>query len=523
MLRTLSPLIAIACASGLCAQNMTERATVAWGGEFNTDKDGAFDAVIGSTATHVYLALYRKKELFIEKMDFSLAVVYKKLVPLEIGKDDHELEKVVVFGDRILVFTTSYDGKANTNGLFLRIFSAEDMVQQGAMQRLASIDAESKRDKGGFEISFSPDEKIVLVSQNVPYEKDTKERFDLKIFDMNMALMWQREVELPYLDSEFGVQDLRVDNDGSVIMVGNKYAEKREARELRKDGKATYTYHLLVYRSGTGSPSDHAIEVADKFLQDLTLSLGDDGDILCGGFFSNKGTFSIRGTFFLKLDRTTKAIIHESYKEFDNDFITKYMTEKEERKATKQAERHGEDMELVDFELREIVRSTDGGAVMIGEQYDYYVTHTSYMNANGTTSYTTSYHYVYNDIIAVSIDPDGNIAWAVKVPKRQHTVNDRGFYSSFGMTVKGERIYLVFNDNGKNLFLPPAIRWNGPIWAGKSPSSPWPPSISRAPRTGRPCLHPTSAMRSPHPGGASNWRMTACSSSLRESGNTVSG
>ena len=58
-----------------------------------------------------------------------------------------------MFGEReILVFTTCYDKKTKTNGLFLRTFNTEDMAAQAAMQRLGSVDAESKRDKGGFEM-----------------------------------------------------------------------------------------------------------------------------------------------------------------------------------------------------------------------------------------------------------------------------------------------------------------------------------------------------------------------------------
>jgi hypothetical protein len=53
------------------------------------------------------------------------------------------------------------------------------------------------------------------------------------------------------------------------------------------------------------------------------------------------------------------------------------------------------------------------------------------------------------------VDPEGNIDWAVKVPKRQHTTNDGGYYSSFAMHVTEDNIYLLFNDNGKNLFLLP--------------------------------------------------------------------
>jgi hypothetical protein len=74
-------------------------------------------------------------------------------------------------------------------------------------------------------------------------------------------------------------------------------------------------------------------------------------------------------------------------------------------------------------------------------------------DAQGRTTTRTIYHYIYNDIIAISTDPQGNIDWAVKIPKRQHTTNDGGYYSSYAMAVKGDKLYFVFNDNGKNLFL----------------------------------------------------------------------
>ncbi|MDQ3101382.1 MAG: hypothetical protein M3R08_08340, partial [Bacteroidota bacterium] len=418
-------------------------------------KDGSFDHVFGRTDEHIYMIMGQKKEMFVQKMDINNKKVYQKLLPMEIDKDDHTLERAEVFGDRILVFTTFYDKKERSNQLYLRVFDEVDMKPQGRLQRIATITGESKRDRGNFDLETSPDEKSILISQQLPSEKGSKEKFKLMVYDQAMTPSWEQEITLPYLDEEFMVKNMRIANDGSVIVMGIKYAEKKEARELRKDVKPSYEYHLLTYDSDGGTPEDHSLQVADKFLQDLTLNIGDEGDILAGGFYGLKGTSSIHGVYFMRLDRKTKAILHSNFKEFEKDFITAYMTEKEEKKATKKAEKKDEELEMVNYDLDDIIRRDDGGAVMVGEQYQFYVTTHTSTDSNGRTTTRTVYHYVYNDIIVVNIDPSGNIEWAAKVPKRQHTTNDGGYYSSYAMAVKDNMIYLVFNDNGKNLFIQP--------------------------------------------------------------------
>ena len=434
-------------------QSKTDRAAVKWGPELSDKTDGVFSQVVGYNDEHVYMLMRVKKEVFLQKMNSSHKSIYKKLIPFKIGKEEHSSEGVVVLTDRILVFSSFMDKKTKTNTLYMRVFNESNMAPMGKMQKMASFDVEKKRNTGSFSVTISPNEKVVLVYLNLPFEKDDNERFSLKVYDMEMSPMWDREVSLPYLDSEFGVQSLRVTDDGSVVMVGTKYAEKREAKELKKDGKSSYVYHLLVYKSSGDEPGDYPINVEDKFLQDLTLNIGSEGDILCGGLYGKKGTFTTAGTFFLNIDRETKQLKHSSFKEFDRDFITAYMTEKEEAKATKKAARKGEDLEMYNFELRDIIRREDGGAVMIAEQYYMYAVTTCTTNSNGGQTCRTTYHYIYNDIIVVNVDPEGNIEWASKIPKRQHSVNDGGYYSSYAVSVKGDNIYLLFNDNGKNLFL----------------------------------------------------------------------
>ena len=51
----------------------------------------------------------------------------------------------------------------------------------------------------------------------------------------------------------------------------------------------------------------------------------------------------------------------------------------------------------------------------------------------------------------VNINARGEIDWAVKVSKRQMSVDDGGFYSSYAMAINKDKIHFVYNDCPENL------------------------------------------------------------------------
>ncbi|MBK9176002.1 MAG: hypothetical protein IPM46_06605 [Flavobacteriales bacterium] len=449
------------------AQPKTQRATVAWGPDLNERETGEFNRVFSQSADAVYMILNRKKELLVQKMNGALQSQYSKVLSLEWDKKDLELEDLTLVGDRILAFASFHDKKEHQRTLCMRTFGESNMSPEGSWTKLVQFDSR-KASSGSFGVEVSPNRKHVLVYINLPYEKDAPEKFKLHVFSASMTPEWDREITLPYTDKEFRFEDYRVDNKGDALLIGVKYAEKREAREKKRAGKSHYDYHILTY-SGSGSDQDHTIKAGDRFLQDLTLSLDTgNAEILCGGFYGVKGESKVRGAFFLSLDPVTKAVKHESYKAFTDDFITQYMTAKEESKAKKKAERKDEELELYEYELSDIVRRDDGGAVLVGEQVYTYTTTTCYTTQGGGQQCTTTFHYIYNDIIVVNIDPKGDIQWATTIPKRQHTANDGGFFSSYGLAVKGSNLYFVYNDNGENLFLSAGDKFKRTDFQGKS-------------------------------------------------------
>jgi hypothetical protein len=183
----------------------------------------------------------------------------------------------------------------------------------------------------------------------------------------------------------------------------------------------------------------------------MQIAINDERDIICGGFYSEKGTFSIKGSYFLKIDGQTQEIKAKSFKEFGIDFITQHMTQRQEKKAKKKAAK-GKNIELYEYDLDNIILRDDGGAYLIGEQFFVKVVTRTTTGSNGHTSTSTTTYYYFNDILVINMSPSGEIEWTEKIPKRQRTTNDGGFFSSYALSVVKDKLYFVFNDHPKNLF-----------------------------------------------------------------------
>lgn len=435
------------------AQTKTDKAEVRWGAPRVQKTDGSFSHVAHEKDGNIYVIVNRKDGSWLEILGPDLRVFRSQALPLEMGRNDHAWERLVFQDDRILFFTTFYDKSAKSNGLYVRSYNIDDLTPKANMQKLHAIEALGKKARGGYSVS-SLDDGRVRVSAYIPIEdSEEQRRTEVLMFDRDMNPVASDAVDrvMPFSAEEFVVSASTYDTDGTYIVLGKKYPEKKEKRERRKEGKPTYDSYLLLFPPGATTATIKKLEVADVFLQDLQIRVPEEvgAPIICAGLYSSRSSYSVRGAFFLRLDRRTKEVVHQDLKEFDKDFITEYMTEKEEKKAEKKAEKKKEEVELFSYDLDGIILRDDGGAMLIGEQYRTYTT--CYTDSKGNTRCVE--HYLYNDIMVVSSDPEGNIEWARKIPKRQHTVNDGGFYSSYALGVKGDLLYFIFNDNGENLYV----------------------------------------------------------------------
>jgi len=220
-----------------------------------------------------------------------------------------------------------------------------------------------------------------------------------------------------------------------------------------RDRPEEFDYFVISYPKEGGESKKVKFDLGNgKFITDMTMYVMKGGDLVCSGLFSEKGTYSVKGTFYFRKKHKTGEIYSLNTKEFDFDFRSELLSNRGKKK-TKKAEKKNDkrkEAELFQYSLKDFVRRSDGGAVLVAEQFYVRTTTSQTPGINGINDQRIDYHYTYGDIIVVNINPDGSIAWANHIPKRQVTTNDNGYFSSYSFAVKGGAIYIMFNDNPKN-------------------------------------------------------------------------
>jgi hypothetical protein len=343
--------------------------------------------------------------------------------------------------------------------------------------KIAEKDQKNADKSDVFTVSTSRDSsKIVIFNRQSNANK--QQEFSLAVYDAGFQELWAKEAKLPYSRKSFAIEDYQVDNQGNVYLLGIIYTEG--SARLERRGKATYQYDIVAYRRDNDKTESHEykVEMKDRFVSDLSFKIADDGDLICAGFYSEKGAKSIKGACFFKINPKTHDQTSISSRPFDFEFMTTNLSERNKERAKAALDRGDKsaEPELFDYSIDKLITRSDGGVIMVAEQYfiDERWRNNNYglggwgnsafynpyafgsfndpYNRNGfNNNRRPDYYFNYNDIIVVNIQPDGEIAWTARVPKRQESINDFGQNSSYGMSIVADKLCFIYNDDPKNL------------------------------------------------------------------------
>jgi hypothetical protein len=416
---------------------------ITWGVPVKAEKRTQLLDLVGADkeavyATRVRIAGMRVSEYRIEKYRKSdMNLVYSKPIPAQVGDSKITITNFFFVKNTLMVFGTYYDREKRSTTCYAQLIGADGNVAKPWTPVDVLQDTKS-RNRGSFYHYVNDDSSGVLVVTNPPYDKYSSEAFKLTLIDHDLKTKWVRDMKLPYKDKDFSLKKFIITKKDEVYVLAYVQMDKENISKEDRKKKPTYFHDVLVYDAVYDSLKEYHLTLTPKYITEVTITLDNAGNILSGGFYSNKNSRDMAGTFFMKIDRKTKQVVSSSYKEFTPDFLLNFMSEKSVKKQR----------ELSDYELRYLVLRDDGGLIMVAEEF-FVETVCTTDPRTGATSCTDYYHY--DDIIMVSIDPNGEIAWTTHIPKDQTSRNDGGYFLSFALAVSGPNIYIMFNDNPKNL------------------------------------------------------------------------
>ncbi len=303
---------------------------------------------------------------------------------------------------------------------------------------------------GKYTIMTSSDSSKLFVSYMLkPEVKNDKKSFEIDgmySFDEDLNKVNGGEFTMPYTEAMMDNEDYQVDKNGIIFMLAKVYEETR--KEAKDKNTPNYHYEVFRYNKGNKNPDIIPFALQDGFTKSIEIMDDADGNLRCTGFYSKERNGTTTGAFLLKLDagQNTLSKFQKGYYDFPADVLKQFETARTQRKMERK-EKKGT-LGASNLEFRDFFIHPDGSVTLVGEEH-YTVTTTTSDGHGHTTTHTT---YYYNDIMAMNIDPVGNMAWVKKIPKAQSGGAGMGGMS-FKFFAKGNDVYMFYLDNAKNATL----------------------------------------------------------------------
>jgi len=194
----------------------------------------------------------------------------------------------------------------------------------------------------------------------------------------------------------------------------------------------------------------------EKMTFDMLFEYDNLNDNIVGaGLYSEKNRGRATGYFFLKVSANDTDKIDLDFKPFKDKFVSDFL-----------GKRIKDNKGIPETVVKDIVLRRDGGVIMIAERNKLLERQMSpsargsYIGEDGR-GYIVDYHF--EDIMMISMHPDGETHWETILPKRQYSQDDDAIFSSFFLLKTPTALRLLFNDDIKyeNTVSEYVIRGNG--------------------------------------------------------------
>ncbi len=279
-----------------------------------------------------------------------------------------------------------------------------------------------------FEMVLSEDRSKVLI-----YYVERQSLLHAFVFDnTSFKLLWEKSIAPG--GGGFFTEDFRqavVDNEGNLYLIleSNRFS-------ARKDG---HNYQVLAYMSEEGRLVQTTIPLEGKLTYDVRFAFDNlNFRLVAAGLYAEKVNDRAVGYFMLLLNPQAEGY-NLRFEPFDDVFVSSL--------AGKEVEKNRGVSEIV---IRELVLRRDGGVLMIAErakEFERRLGAPNRVSFDGMGRFITDYYL--DDIVAISMHPDGRTHWKVLLPKKQYSQDDGGVYSSFFLFKTPSTLRFLFNDDIK--------------------------------------------------------------------------
>ncbi|MCK9256223.1 MAG: hypothetical protein M0P36_10615 [Bacteroidales bacterium] len=290
-----------------------------------------------------------------------------------------------------------------------------------------------------FNVELMDNQQNIFVYYNRPFQTYNEEPFFFKVYDPDMREIYNNIVKLPLVDNVFEIEQTKIANSGNVYMLARLSPDPRQLKRMKN---IIYDYKLLIFNVKDVTVKDIDIKGKKYILVDAIIGVDEEEFVDIFGFMVRKGKTDYEGIFHQKYDPVKGAFVVGDSKKAD------YIFSKTEVPAFRAAHLTKNYSEMYNYKLLDVLHLSNGGSAVIAEHRNYWV---DSIIVPGSKEVIYNDYYRFNDVLVAYCSPENNMEWMTRVPKSQYSYNDLGSFSSITSFAVGEKIFLLYNDNSKNL------------------------------------------------------------------------
>lgn len=383
--------------------------------------------ILDKTKDGLMVYKWGEKTHLIELFDpNSLALKWSKEIVLPSKKS--KVIEVISYPEALVIFYTQRI--KNISYLYAR----KTDLNLAPLQEDILLDTLVKR------ISDFPPKYIIKIAKNKKYLAVLRQNYDFTgLSSVNYTLLDKQlskvNTAVSQVAQDSRIQNTLLDNKGNMLIA---YVNKQQG--LFNNTSLLNEINIWMSIKETGATRDLRLDNFEHLLSDVHLELDNlNHKILLTGFFNKKQTNMASGYCYLAFDWQTEKLGNLMYQEFSRDFIPRLLNNRATKnKAT-----------IANLEIKETISRKDGGVLLVGESA--YTTQQSILRSAFDTYSTQQVNqittYYHENILVLSINPDGTLFWGNVLQKKQYSEADDGYFSSFGIMLEKKQLNFVFNED----------------------------------------------------------------------------
>lgn len=277
-----------------------------------------------------------------------------------------------------------------------------------------------------FRMAFSNDR-----SKTVLYSIESSMNTNIYVIDNDsLWLDWHKNITIKDINLNQDLKEVVVSNNGEVF-----FGLVKNNTKFKKENHAIAALNL---RDGPDSIKQITIALPDMYSQGVVFDYDNLHQTLgIVGLYGKKKQDSAEGYFYVRDDfRGRQDSLDIEMRRFSDEFIVKVYSKDSKKK-----------LGLEHYKASNVIFRQDGGAILVTEMQRQYSRRVPY---NGATSGFQSPRgwsdYFNEDILLISIHPDGKEHWKEMLYKKQFSQDDNNIYSSYFAFKTPSRLKFIFND-----------------------------------------------------------------------------